>query len=41
MEKAKNENYVREAQAVLKQLAETGNPDFAPREGLRNSNSDR
>jgi hypothetical protein len=26
---------------VLKQLAETGNPDFAPREGLRNSNSDR
>jgi len=38
---AKNENYVREARAILKRLAETGNPDFAPREGVRNSNNDK
>ena len=32
VDKAKNENYVREARAILKSLTETGNPDFAPRE---------
>jgi len=31
VDKAKNENYVREARAILKSLAEAGNPDFAPR----------
>lgn len=31
VEKAKNENYIKEAQAVLKRLQEAENPDFAPR----------